>query len=387
MDRSKLAAGAARLNVIGLIAVITALCAMVPPGAAAADGIDWKTGVALSRQLRAGIGVTWPDNPLRDTIRRLSEDQQVAMLLARNVDPHAKITVSENGATLEQTLDRLAERGGLACCFIGPVAYFAPPSTVAAALLAGVRDEEAKRLPAAIAARLAQRRAASWEVLAEPRELVAQTAEEYGLRVEGLERIPHDLWPAADLPPLTAAERLSLLLSGFGLTFEWSTDGSAIRLLDVDPEAAVSRNYETGGDAARALADLRRAVPGVDVQRTTGGLRVTAKLADHVAVDRALRGVGMIGGGAPAVSQPPAVGATTYSLEIQNKPASAVVAAVAQRQGWELSVADDAQPLLREFVSFKVVDVSLDELLAKTLDPVGLAWRVADGKLYISRKQ
>ena len=48
--------------------------------------------------------------------------------------------------------------------------------------------------------------------------------------MEGLEQIPHDLWPEVDLPPLKFAQAMSLSLAGFGLTYDYVQDGTAIRL-------------------------------------------------------------------------------------------------------------------------------------------------------------
>ena len=44
------------------------------------------------------------------------------------------------------------------------------------------------------------------------------------------ERIPHDLWPAGNLPELSLAEQLTVLLIGFDLTFELRPEDRRLRL-------------------------------------------------------------------------------------------------------------------------------------------------------------
>ncbi|MEQ8787890.1 MAG: hypothetical protein RIC55_16410 [Pirellulaceae bacterium] len=348
-----------------------------------ANAAPWKTGADLQRQLQAVIGLTWPDNPLRESLDSLSQAQEVAILLDRNVVPDRRIQMLDRGLTLSQMLDRLADANGLAFSSVGPVLYMASPDIAgAASSLAELRREEARQFPPAVSARLLQRKPCGWEMLAEPRTLVAEAAREHGVRVEGLERIPHDLWPAADLPPLDLAERLTLLLAGFRLSFAWAADGTSITLKSVDYSAKVQRTYE--GASAAAAAALTRRFPTVDIQRTSQGLRVEGDFAEQLAVERFLRN-------GPAERKPaPRVVAgakTLYTLRVENKPARAVAASVAESRAWELSVNGAAAAALGRLISLDVKDATLEELMAKTLDPLGLAWRAEDGKLEIFAKQ
>jgi hypothetical protein len=350
-----------------------------------AQAVDWKTGAELQRRLRARIGITWPDNPLRDSLQGLARDQQVAILLDRNVDPGRRIKMLDRGLTLSQMLDRLADRNDLAVCYIGPVVYVAPPEVAAAATtLADVRREEARKLPAAAFSRIARRQACNWAVLAEPRTLVQQAGEQYGLRVEGLERIPHDLWPAADLPPLDLTERLTLLLSGFRLTFAWSADGAGVTIVDVDPSASFERSYP--GAPATAAAALSRRFPEASIQRDARGLEVDAPCLVHLAVERHLRDA-VVRAAPPPPPRPVAGAKTLYTLRLENKPAGALVAKVAETNQWKLSVSPDARGALKRLISLDVKEVTLDELMTKALDPVGLSWREAEGRLEIFARQ
>ena len=60
----------------------------------------------------------------------------------------------------------------------------------------------------------------AWPRLSEPRQVISAVIEQRGWRVAEPERIPHDLWAAGELPELSVAEVLTVLLIGFDLTFE-----------------------------------------------------------------------------------------------------------------------------------------------------------------------
>jgi hypothetical protein len=173
----------------------------------------------------------WGSNPLRKALDSLARSQRVAIFLDRRVDPGQPIDFSVRNETLREVIQRLARSLQLGVSRVGPVVYLGPPET--ASVLGDIvelRRSEIRRWPTVTSKRLLTVRPVAWHELAEPRELILQLARQSQLEIEGLEHVPHDLWPAVDLPPLDFAEHLSLLLAGFGLTFEVNQTAPRIRL-------------------------------------------------------------------------------------------------------------------------------------------------------------
>ena len=64
-----------------------------------------------------------------------------------------------------------------------------------------------------------------------PRDLLAQLAEQNSVEIAGLDRVPHDLWAAADLPPVSLIDRLTLIAIQFDLTFTVASGDARIELV------------------------------------------------------------------------------------------------------------------------------------------------------------
>ncbi len=113
-------------------------------------------------------------------------------------------------------------------------------------------------MPASEKAKLLKTAAWHWDELSKPRELLENLASEADLGIDNPQLLPHDLFPAVDLPPLPLVDRLSLLLSGFGMTFQLSRDGKLIRLVPIPAEVLSDTTYTWRGDAAKLQTDLQR---------------------------------------------------------------------------------------------------------------------------------
>ena len=85
-------------------------------------------------------------------------------------------------------------------------------------------------LPKASHRRLLTRSQLAWKDLTEPRLLIANVASSAGLTIPNIESIPHDLWFGDDLPALTFAEKATLLLAGFDMSFRFHQSSTQIVL-------------------------------------------------------------------------------------------------------------------------------------------------------------
>lgn len=345
---------------------------------------EWKTGRALAQQRTAQVSLRWSELPLRQALTSLARSQHVAMLLDRRTDPDRPIDLTVDRDSLDEVLSRIAAERRLGLSWLGPLAYFGPKEPAGRLrTLAALRAAEAKKLPGRRQAPLARERPWQWNELATPRDLLAELAEEAQVTIEGLDLVPHDLWPAADLPALSWTDRLTLVVNEFDLAFEFSDDGRNVRLVKIDGPVAIRRGYPAGRDAARLAERYRRAAPTADVEIAGGKVFVTALIEDH----ERLVELGKPGADPAGATKTSArSGKQVYSLAVEEQPLKAVLDVLGERAGFELRVDRDALEQaglsLDRRVTFSVTEVSLDDLLKAALKPAGLEFR-REGKAVV----
>ncbi len=299
--------------------------------------IPWATGKQLSQTLAQPLDVFWPNNPLREALTGLSRAQRVAILLDRRVDPGQKLSLNVQNVPLQTVLQMVADRCGLGVSRLGAVVYLGPPSAaqrlrpIAAALEKAVRQ-----LPAASQRKFFQSKPWAWEDLSTPRDLLEQLGQQNGIQIAGLERVPHDLWAAADLPPLSLVERLTLIAAQFDLTCKLAAGGARLDLVPV-PESLLALPADRPPIPAEP-ASTKRAEPATSVER--------------IRIQR---------------------------LSVRAEPLGPVLRQLAQRLGLELKLDEPAIQQagisLDQRVSVLVENASVDELLHQLLKSTGLSFR------------
>ena len=350
--------------------------------ASAADDGGWLTGDRLDRQLEMPVeSLRWASNPLRNALGSLSRSQRAAIFLDRRVDPDQPIDFSVQNEPLRQVIQRLAEQLRIGACRVGPVIYFGPADTATVlGTAAELRRDEIRRWPASFSTRLLAAQPVAWPELAQPRELIGRLVQQSRIEIDGLEQVPHDLWPAVDLPPLDFAEHLSLLLAGFGLTFEAVEKTPRVRLVPLPTSVAMERSYRMSGRQAEQIAELlRKQFPAAEVRKHPEGLLVRGPVEVQHAVDRWMRG----GSTAPTKRPPPTAGQVRYTLEVKNQPVGAVAKALAERLGLQIAYDPQIQDKLQDPVSFRVEEVTRDQLLDALLRPAGLTFEITGQTLTV----
>jgi hypothetical protein len=306
--------------------------------ALAAEDFDWFTGPRFDQQLETHVqSLEWRSNPLRNALGSLARSQRTAIFLDRRVDPGQPVDFSVRNEALREVIQRLAQSLQLGVGRVGPVVYLGPPETAnVLGEVVEMRRKEIRRWPPAVSKRLPTVQPAAWPELAEPRELILRLVRQSQLEIDGLEQVPHDLWPAADLPPLDFAEYLSLLLAGFGLTFEVDEAAPQIRLVAL-PTTVAGGSVAIGSHVERRNRD-----------QTTGSPK----------------------------TPPAAGGQVRYTLEVKHQPVGAVAKALAERLGLQIDYDPQIRDKLQELVSFRVQEVTLDDLLQALFRPAGLTYRI-----------
>jgi len=355
---------------------VLTICALLFPlaagGAMARDSNDWATGPRLEEKLAAPLGVSWQGTPLARALDGLSQTQSVAIVRDRRVDPDQSLRLAIDNVPLSVALEKLAASLNLGYSQLGPVAYLGPARTAQQLrTLAALRTEEARKFAPDVTQRLLDAKSWAWDDLTEPRALLEALAAEAGVEVRGADQVPHDLWPAADLPPMTWVERLTLLAAEFDLTFTFSEDGKAIEFVPLPADARLARTYP-GGRAASSLAKRWASeAPGAEIRVEGETIHVLARVEDHQRISTKRRG-------APArkTSTP---GKEVYQLAVQNAALDKVVAQLAGRLdlnfSWDRAATEQAGIASDQLVTFKVEQADLDALLTAVFANTGLEHR------------
>ena len=206
----------------------------------------WKTGTEFQEALLSPMGDVFfsPGTPLRQALERLAAAQGVALMLDRRLDP-GEIEIAARDTCLASVLDHLAAQCGGTVSHIGAVAYMGPRGGPRICPKSRDSDGERRSNCRGRCPGVHRRPARRWDVLTVPRALLDDLAAQAGLAIEGIELLPHDLWPAVDLPPLAWTDRMTLVLAGFDLTFQYVPDGKRVRLVPLVPPDLITRTYPT----------------------------------------------------------------------------------------------------------------------------------------------
>lgn len=293
------------------------------------------------RAPRQTATIHWQGVTLGDAIARLRPLFDDSVLLDRRIDPNQQVSLDIDATSAEQVATALATENGLAVGRLGKLIYLCPAGSGDLRSLAAARRVDAARLPNEVRTSLLGKKPLIWPRLTEPRELISKVASEQGWRLAGAERIPHDLWAAGEFPELTVVEQLTVLLYGFGLTFELRPTDRTIAIVEL-PASSMQQAATTG----RPSAETKTSRP------------------------RPTRGTQQV-----------------YTLRVQEKPVGAVLRELGQRLKWSIQIDEDAiraaGKSLDQRVSFSVENADREKLLDALLTPAGLEYTINGDQIRI----
>jgi hypothetical protein len=254
-----------RAAAIFLAAAAMATTALAGSGVAA-EKTALATGYALRQKLAEPTNLLWSEMPLRQAVNELSQTFRVAILLDRRVDPGLKLNLTRRGDSLGATLQAIANDQGLGFTVFGNVVYLGPKDAVERLQgLANLADRQVRHLPPAMKLKFHKLQKLAWNDLASPRDLLAAMAKENGLTIANPDAIPHDLWAAAELPPLSLPDRLTLIASQFDLAVQLANDGRRIELTALPDNIPTirddRRNYSTAASPTKRPRATTAAAP------------------------------------------------------------------------------------------------------------------------------
>src|SRR5262245_30573367 len=379
-----------RLN--GLLASVVLVCALENV-AAADESIKFATGPAVRRALEQPISGAWggSDVNLRTILREIEGARHVAILLDRRIDPTASLRADAGGEMLGDFLERLAAISNSGAVLVGNTFYLGPAATASKLrTLVAFRTTELSakgEIPAGRRGELVRATTVRWNDLDRPADVLTRLAEQYQLKIDGLDLVPHDLWGGAVLPEAGAAEAFSLVLIQFDLTFAWIDHGKGVRIEHLPERVAVERVHppSSGMSASAALDKWKEKLPDLDARIEKGKIVVTGTLEVHELVDRLRRG-GSLPEKTASREGPPLkpLKFERYTLKMKNTPASALLKELGTPARGKLVFEFDSERFkaagidLNKLVSFEVKNATIEELLKATFEPLHVEFEIVD---------
>jgi len=365
-------------------ALVAALAVTAPGGTT--NPIDttapWKTGALWHAQLAEPVETLWGNVPLRQALRDLERSERVAIWLDRRVDPGLPLELAGEGKPLGDVLGRIAQAHGLGVSLFEPVVYLGPAEAAARLrTVAQLRREELRRLPALAAAPFQRAAPSRWDDLAEPRVLVETLGRQAGIEIRGLERVPHDLWPAAEWPAMAWTDRLTLLLFPFDLAFRVEPSGRAVEIVPLPRDVAITRSYPGGSDPQGLVSQWAALAPRSRIEIDGRRIVVHGLVEDHERIKPS--GPPPSGVARPAAPSRPSLDHVRIErFTVQNKPLREVLDHVGKQLGLVLQMDESALAAhgiaLDRLISLEITNATVDELLGATLSPAGLRFTRRD---------
>jgi hypothetical protein len=349
-------------------------CLLVACGAplAAAGPASAISPAEMRRKLAAAASISWSQVPLRRALDALGQAQHLTIVLDRRVDPTRSVTLGGSPEPLANLLARIAESVDCGYSQLGSVAYIGPrDSARRLRTVAAARLDDARRLPKTAARKFLLQKSWQWDEASEPAQLLESLAGEADVQLAGLKQVPHDLWPAADLPPLSWVDRLTLVAVQFDLTFQVDAAGTKVTLRPLPEKVTVARDYRAGREAKTLAQNWSREMPEARIKLAGQKLHVDAPLEVHEVIEQRLKGKSL---DAPAVTHGP----QQYQLTVEKASLEKVVGQLAERLQlefvWDRPAIKAAGLSTDQLVSVQVDKVQLDALLRAVFDGTGLAF-------------
>lgn len=344
----------------------------------AAD-VDWKTEGDFHKALATVTGFSGKDRPLREGLRAISRETQVAIFLDRRIDPDQRVDFTTRDLSLQAALEKLALNVNAAIAVIDDIVYIGPPPVASRlAASAAQRRRELSRLPEDERRAWLIERDFAWRDLAEPRSIAEAIAKRVGKEIANPELIPHDLWASWHGPATDSISQLTIVLAGFDLTCRLGANDQ-IKLEAVATEKSYEHSYAITGDATQIGQRIKKLLPDVKLRRDgPGRIAVTAEAADHAKIAEFLAGK-------PAAGKAKVVpGKKLYTFTANNEPLGAIVKTIATDLGVEVRGDQAVAEKLKARTSANVKQAEVEELLHKVLDPAGIEFKITEKTLELS---
>ncbi len=371
-----------RFGLVGLLLfqTLSVLAAEPFAGRKFDDALDQKIG-------RTWSGGGGDGDSIRQALQQLTESNHVSIVLDRRIDPTQPVSLTVPATPLRDVIAALAKTVDAGSVVVGNVVYVGPiESAKKLRTLIELRNADLSKLATGGMKKsekspwktptvsLAQRRTIAWKDFDRPRDILKQqVADKLKIEIDGLDKLPHDLWAGSSLTQVTATEALSLLLIQFGATFEFVPDRPAVRIVPIPDRVVIERTYPLPKDQVIATARERFA----DAKIIGGGanLIVQATVEQHAEIAAFLKPGGQKTATVPTNKPDKLLAKRLFTLKLENAALGDVIKTFIAN-GVQISYDPmqfaDAEISLDKKINIDVKQKSAEKLFRDLFEPLGI---------------
>ena len=241
------------------------------------------TGQMFQTQLTAPIaGTTYNEAVSGTSLARFAQVNSLGFYLDRRCPSDKMFSLDANNICVREFFDQAAEQLGWGVSYPSGLVYVGPKEyTAILRTLFVLRSEDARKLPSDAAKIWARHQNLQWEEGTNPKTLLESMADEAGVQIYGLDKIPHDIWGAGWTPSLSLANRVQFIVGQFGYTFKFDSTGLKIALIPIVADKVVTvRSLPDGGQAESRIELWKMELPRCQFAAKNGKIYVRGLVED-----------------------------------------------------------------------------------------------------------
>ena len=257
---------------------------MLPP--LRADEGKLKTGKALEAAMM--VNITWSSagDTVGEQLRNLQQHSGVSILRDRRIDPNQPVSLTAVSVSRFQLIQQISDALPEASCCVTDNMVLVGPSaaTFRLPILVARNEEELAKLRMTIDAsafrKMVTSRDCSWKMLAEPRQILIQHAKLAGITIQNPSDIPHDVWPASQIPEMPFVEFATIVLNQFDLTVDVDSRKPELVIVPIDLGTRLQHRFLVPARIRNRLTEMwAESTPAPDVKWSGANATVTGSLA------------------------------------------------------------------------------------------------------------
>ncbi len=305
--------------------------------------------------------------PFRDGVLGIANQTKLNVWIDRRVDPTSPVFAGPVGPTVFAAIGKLAAKRD---CVLMPVANV---------LLVGRKEWVDQTASSILSLKIKGNPELSdivWDDLTTPAEAIALAAD---VDVEIEPPLPHDLWPATRWKQVDRRVAVTLVLAQFDRVPQSTTSLHRLQSAPATNTGNVSRRYSFG-KANSIIRDAMQEQNRKSRFRTQDGwLEATGSIAAHrAAVTQWFDQMAKVAAPDPNKD--------TFTLGKTNATAEVLLNKFAQTAGRACQIDADAAAACKQIVAIEGEDITLEQLVAKVAEQVGVDVEWRDDRILVSRK-